>query len=556
MSTPAPAINMKLKKIRESFIKKLPEQYVAIREIHVALMANPSAEPGIEDLHRRIHTMKGATASFALPSVASVAAAAERLAEEPLGDRSKLNSAWHRQMQELLDKLEKSLDELESVEEMEFQAPELIVPTHHGEGRERKLIHLCEDDPYQRMSLATQIQCFGYEVVSFAEPEELRKAAKNRPDAIVMDVIFPNRPTGGTEEMAELRNELKEDIPMVFISSRDDLGARLSAVRAGSSAYFVKPIDITALCSTLSDLTTTETPEPNRVLIVDDDVTLAEYHATILQQAGMETQTLSDPLKAMEPLSSFKPDLILMDMYMPGFNGMELAKAIRQIDAYFSIPIVFLSSETNADKQFDAMRMGGDEFLTKPVKPQHLVTSVAVRAERMKVIRSLMVRDSMTGLYNHSASKEQLNLAIQMAHREDQELSIAMVDIDHFKKVNDDFGHPIGDRVLITLSRLLQQRLRKTDIVGRCGGEEFIVVLPGCNADQAMTMLDELRKSYASITFPGREESFNATFSCGIATLADFDDAAVLWKAADDALFKAKKNGRNRVELADGAGRQ
>jgi len=134
---------------------------------------------------------------------------------------------------------------------------------------------------------------------------------------------------------------------------------------------------------------------------------------------------LNNPLLAMSHLSEFKPDLILTDMHMPGCNGMELAKTIRQVGASFSIPIVFLSSETNTDKQFHAMRMGGDEFLTKPIKAEHLVSAVAVRAERMKIIRSLMTRDAMTGLFNHSATKERLDTDIAHALRHGNEICFA-----------------------------------------------------------------------------------------------------------------------------------
>jgi diguanylate cyclase (GGDEF)-like protein len=257
---------------------------------------------------------------------------------------------------------------------------------------------------------------------------------------------------------------------------------------------------------------------------------------------------VDDPLLNLIPkLLEFNPDLILMDMYMPGCNGMDLANVIRQIPAYFSIPIVFLSSETDVDKQFQAMRMGGDEFLTKPIKPEHLVSAVAVRAERMKVIRSQMIRDSLTGLLNHSCSLEHLELSVAQAQRSGEDLCLATIDLDKFKQVNDSYGHPTGDRVLIALAQMLTQRLRKADIIGRIGGEEFLAILPGCTLDKAIVLFNQLRESFAALEFLSGKEIVTVHFSCGVASLLQYSDASQLRKAADEALYRAKKGGRNRV---------
>jgi diguanylate cyclase (GGDEF)-like protein len=253
----------------------------------------------------------------------------------------------------------------------------------------------------------------------------------------------------------------------------------------------------------------------------------------------------------LESLLEFTPDLILIDIYMPECNGMELATVIRQLDAFVGIPIVFLSAESDLDKQLFAIGLGADDFLTKPIQPQHLVSSVSSRVGRSLKLRSFMVRDGLTGLLNHSAVKEQLNREVAQAKRRQAPLAFAMVDIDHFKQVNDTYGHPVGDRVIKSLSRLLKQRLREADTVGRYGGEEFAVILSNTDGEMAERVLDDIRKDFSQLRHQADGREFYVTFSCGVADVSDFSDPAKLCNAADKALYKAKHAGRNRVMPAD-----
>jgi diguanylate cyclase (GGDEF)-like protein len=288
------------------------------------------------------------------------------------------------------------------------------------------------------------------------------------------------------------------------------------------------------------------------VKIVDDSLSLTTYHAAVLEQVGMTVKAVHNPLKATEALLEFNPDLILIDIYMPECNGMELAKVIRQLDAFVSIPIVFLSTESNLDTQLFAMDLGGDDFLTKPIQPEHLISSVTSRIRRSLMLRSFMVRDSLTGLLNHTAIKDQLDSEVARAKRLTKPLSFAMIDIDNFKRVNDTFGHPVGDRVIKNLSRLLKQRLRASDLIGRYGGEEFAVVLVDADGSAALKVLDTIRNDFSQLSLVADGKEFSVTFSCGIADVKQFPDSNRLCDAADKALYKAKRAGRNQVVLSDG----
>ena len=261
----------------------------------------------------------------------------------------------------------------------------------------------------------------------------------------------------------------------------------------------------------------------------------------------MITFQVHKPERVLGVLRQFRPDLVLMDMYMPGCNGRDLAKLVRQVPDYFGLPIVFLSSETDKHKQFSAMRVGAEGFLTKPIQPEDLVAAVAIRAERMRALRMLMVRDSLTGLFNHSTTTQMLESAIANAGRQQERLCFAMIDVDRFKAVNDTHGHPAGDQVLLALARILRQRLRNSDIVGRYGGEEFAVILQGIKLEVAVQIIDQLREDFAKIRFHAGEIEFFCAFSAGVSAFPQCKDMTSLREAADRALYQAKEEGRNRV---------
>jgi len=193
------------------------------------------------------------------------------------------------------------------------------------------------------------------------------------------------------------------------------------------------------------------------------------------------------------------------------------------------------------------MRHGGDDFLTKPISQAQLVNTVISKAERYRGLRKLMVEDSLTGLYNHVKTKTLLQQAILMAERQKSTVSYAMLDIDHFKKVNDTYGHSVGDKVIRALARFLKQQVRRADVVGRYGGEEFVVVFFDSTPDDAFEKLDEMREAFALVQHTFEGGSFAVTFSAGIANFPDFSSMAELVVAADEALYAAKRAGRNRV---------
>ena len=328
-----------------------------------------------------------------------------------------------------------------------------------------------------------------------------------------------------------------------------------TSVRAGAKGYFIKPLDVSTIVERLDILTMDGLREPLRVLIVDDTRTHAMLTAAMLGRAGMQTRLVTDPATLLEDLSDFQPELILLDMYMPDCSGDELAAVVRQHDEYVSIPIIYLSGETDRGRQLQALRFGGEEFLSKPIQASHLVAAVEIRAERYRVLRSFMERDSLTGLLNHTRIKSELDKELATARRRSAQMSFVMIDIDKFKFVNDTYGHPTGDRVIRALARILKQRLRRSDIIGRYGGEEFAVVLPDTDPDTARQVIDHVRATFAQVTHLAENIEFSVSFSAGIASFPELKSATELGEAADRALYAAKKAGSNRVLLSDARSR-
>ena len=417
--------------------------------------------------------------------------------------------------------------------------------------RSNKLIYLVDDDPMQVKLLASQIGFYGYSISPFTTIQEMKAALQRvSPAAIIMDIIFPEGELAGVEAIADLCQSLKSMPPVFFVSSNHEMQARIQAVRAGGDAYFTKPVDIISVIDALDRVTLGEDPEPYRVLIVDDSLMQAKANAMILRKAGMQVEVVTDPLQVESALEDFSPEIILLDIYMPDCTGIELAKVIRQIDKYLGVPIVFLSSESDRDKQLEAVGLGGDDFLEKPIEPRHFVSATSARIERYRQLRNMMYHDSLTSLLNHVTTKDRLKKELSRASRsgEDYALVFAMIDLDGFKSINDCYGHSAGDRVLKSLAQMLTRRLRKSDVVGRYGGEEFAIIFPATNLEEASRLMEEFRENFSRIRHRSGENEFSVTFSCGLAAYPQYLSAEELSRAADRALYQAKEKGKNRIE--------
>lgn len=548
MTDSTTGLQEKLGLLTESYAAKLPDKIDQIDQMWGQLQVEWNEED-LQTLHRTVHSLAGSGKTFGFAEISVVAHDLEGILKGIMKLKTLASEQQCAQVQKKIEELRQAAAHASPVQRV-VSAPAKTAATAAG-SRGLKQVFVVDDDHEVAQELALQLRHFGYEVRVFNRLDDFRLAVKQTPDVIVlMDIDFPEDRLAGVKAMKEVQQEHVVPVPVIFISAYDDLASRLGAVRAGSIAYFTKPVNPGELIDELDALTSSQPQQPFRVLIVDDSAAMLAYHSAVLEQAGMLVSSVSNPLKIMGALLEFDPDLILMDIHMPECDGIELAKVIRQLGGFVGIPIVYLSAEKDFDKQLDAISFGGDDFLVKPIEPQHLISAVALRIERTRLLRSFMVRDSLTGLLNHTSIKDQLSREVARAHRLKTPLAFAMIDIDFFKKVNDSYGHSAGDRVIKSLSRLLKQRLRETDIVGRYGGEEFAVILTGTDGPAAVKVLDSIRDAFSRLIHLSEDKEFSVNLSCGVADIAHFGDEITIGDAADKALYQAKQAGRNQVVLA------
>ncbi|ARS51016.1 diguanylate cyclase [Ectopseudomonas mendocina] len=415
-----------------------------------------------------------------------------------------------------------------------------------------RLIYILEDEIAVGESMRLTLSNFGYQAEHFSTIAALDAALMQQlPDALIVDVNLASEACSSLDYAARLQQRLEAPLPLLVLTEQNDFATQLQAVRAGAQGFFAKPVDIPQLESRLERCFAQQQGEPYRVLIVDDDLDLASRYSLVLRGAGMLVEVLRDPAQIFEHLRDFNPEVMLLDVNMPDCTGPELAQIIRCNDDWLRIPIIYLSAETDIAKQMSALIKAGDDFVTKPISDNALVAAVFSRAQRARLLSDALSRDSLTGLLKHGDIKEQVAIELERALRSGARASVVMLDIDHFKRVNDEHGHAAGDNVIRALANLLRQRLRRVDSLGRYGGEEFLAVLPDCTPQQARMILDEIRERFAELRFIADGGEFSCTLSAGIAGTDVHSNAEQLRERADKALYAAKHGGRNQVQIAD-----
>ncbi len=296
------------------------------------------------------------------------------------------------------------------------------------------------------------------------------------------------------------------------------------------------------------------------ILVVDDNPDNLEIISTRLRFRGYDVEVAERGDRAIEQVREIGPDLILLDIMMPDMDGYEVARRIRADEEVPYIPIIVVTARDSTEDKVTGLDAGADDYLTKPINFPELEARVRSMlrikrlqdelAEKNRELEQLSISDGLTGLFNHRHLHDLLEEEFERSGRTGEPISVVMFDLDHFKEVNDTHGHQAGDAVLVELSEILHDTAREIDRLGRYGGEEFMAILPGTDADAGLTFAERVRDHVEQRPFDiGEDAPLRMTISAGVAThpTDDADGPRRLVHYADQALYSAKHSGRNQA---------
>ncbi|EGA90992.1 response regulator diguanylate cyclase/phosphodiesterase [Planococcus donghaensis MPA1U2] len=284
------------------------------------------------------------------------------------------------------------------------------------------------------------------------------------------------------------------------------------------------------------------------VLVIDSDAELASYIKESLEEHGIQVVIALDGKKGMELFYTLQPQMVILDLQLPDVDGFELISRIYEPAKNQYVPLAIVSSDDRIENQIKAMEIGATDFLSKPLNMALFVPYVLNRLRLQKMILQETLYDELTGAGNRKYFNDVLSQMTTLSEKSKKTFTLVLFDLDHFKKVNDNYGHPIGDEVLQAFSQLLLKKKRDSDYFFRYGGEEFALILPDTAAETAISFVEQTRLDFANIAFTDQSNnSFHVTFSAGISEYRQKQDTLVT--KADQALYQAKKNGRNQTMM-------
>ncbi|HOX43411.1 MAG TPA: diguanylate cyclase [Myxococcota bacterium] len=306
-----------------------------------------------------------------------------------------------------------------------------------------------------------------------------------------------------------------------------------------------------------------------KILVVDDDAAIRTWLEERLREAGHETVVCADGPSVLGAVRDHAPELVVMDVEMPGMGGREVCRLLKAQERFGFIPVILMTAKADMAALAEGVQLGADDFLFKPIQPLELLARVqsmlrlkglqdGLQASNQKLramnerLHELSTTDPLMGIYNRLVFEKRLAYECQRSARYQKPLGLLQLDLDHFKRVNDEHGHPVGDGVLKHVAATIKAAVREVDLVARYGGEELSVALPETDLAQALIVAERIRSRIAREVYRDGPREIPITVSIGVAAWPHpgAEQPDQLMKLADDALYEAKRAGRNCVRAA------
>ncbi len=531
------SLRTRMEELREEYARELPHK---LDELESQIEEAKQRPETTTDAASTAHRLRGTAGAYGFKLVGALAGHIEDLLSEyetsPSGVRRDL---WKDVDRALTDARLASRDQ-------ETAARVRMTPPG---GSSTGTVLLVDDDADTRRVATSLLRKQLFDVcVASSGAEALHKASSIKLVAAVVDIHLSEE--SGFDLCRQLR-ELpgKERLPLVLISADRSVETRVAATHVGASLFVEKPLREDTFSGAVQQLVDEGLMRHGRVLILEDDRDFANHAEHLLQSNDIDTRAIVDPAELPFALEAFRPDLLLLDIDLPDTSGVDICRALRMSVDSQTLPILMITAHIDDDTRIEAFRAGANDFISKPVLEEEFNARVDVQLKHARLLQERAERDPLSGLLLRRPFLEALEQRLSEARRYERPLALAIIDIDHFKRVNDEFGHTFGDTVIAGLGQLLRQRFRNEDLRCRWGGEEFIVALPGQEADLLERALGRVLREFSEMCFvAGDGEPFSVTASAGIAAHPDDGlSAQALVRQADVRLYQAKADGRNRI---------
>lgn len=420
-----------------------------------------------------------------------------------------------------------------------------------GGGAKQPLLLIIDADQNVTLPLLMECAARGIQAVIANTDEEIEASLELRlPDVVLFD---PQSASGLREGSHSLLADLAtREVPVLIFTKQDTFEDRVQASRLGARGFLRKPMTTSEVVQSIHELLERLRQDDYKVICVDDDPEILSSLRDLLDNKGIRLTTVVDPLAFWDELESSLPDLIILDMNMPHLTGVELCRVVRSEPRWSELPILFLTSNTDSATVQRIFASGADDYITKPLLGPELVARVFHRLERTRLQRQMAEKDPLTGTGNRRKYNQVMNHYIHLAERNKQPLSLAILDLDRLKSINDSHGHSVGDAALQRLGAMMIETFRSEDVVARWGGDEFVIGMYGMKRDDAAqrirTLLENLQRERFQVPDGPR---IQISFSAGIAQYPDEGlTAHALYLVADRALYEAKSAGKSQVQFA------